>query len=187
MKKQKPQQLTTSNSMNRKLKHSFKPGLHSAALLAVIVANTNPTRAGTILQPADGSAVAFEADIGLANIQNTADTTKVSWISTNDPTASGGTALYEYTTNTPPWEGGINGANGPQFGRPNSFVTYNINFSQAGTYYAYYRWRANPAVVAAVSDNSQGNSFFVANTFGTFTTPGVTSPFSVAVDRKSVV
>jgi hypothetical protein len=150
-----------------------------AASLAAL-ANINLARAQTILQPADGSAVAFEADIGTASIFNTADTTKASWISAADANASGGTALYANTTNVPPYANGINGAGGPQFGRPNSFITYNIQFSQPGTYYLYYRWRANPAVVAANSDNSQGNSAYLPSTFGSFVTPGSAANFFTA-------
>ena len=140
----------------------------------------SPLQAQDILQPADGSAVAFKADIGLANLQNTSNSQLDSWVSLPDPAASGGTALYCNTSNAPPFASGINGAGGPQFGRPNSFITYNINFSQAGVYTLYYRWRANPAVVAANSDNSQANSMFLPNSFGSFTTAGDSSQFHTA-------
>jgi hypothetical protein len=151
-------------------------------LAASVAVSSLPTAipAQVILQPADGSTVAFEADIGLATLLNTTDATKVTWISTNDPSASGGTVLYCNTTNVPPYPNGINGAGGPQFGRPNSFVTYSINFSQAGTYTLYYRWRANAGVVAATGDNFQANSCFFPNVFGTFTTPGDVADYHTA-------
>ena len=159
----------------------MKPKTPILVLLSLaILTSLSMVQAQNVLQPADGSAVAFEADIGVATVLNTTDTTKVSWISTNDAAASGGTVLYTTTTNTGPWGGGINGATGPQFGRPNSFVTYNINFSQAGTYYVYYRWRASAGVVAATGDNFQANSYFVPNGFGTFTTPGDTANYHTA-------
>ena len=137
-------------------------------------------QAQNILQPADGSAVAFKADLGLAGLVNTPNSQLDAWVSIPDPSAAGGTALYCNTSNAPPFANGINGAGGPQFGRPNSFVTYTINFAQPGTYTVYYRWRANPAVVAANSDNSQANSAFFPNTFGAFTNAGDASPFHTA-------
>jgi hypothetical protein len=147
----------------------------------IAAAALHPAYAGDILQPADGSALAFEADIGVANIVNTNDTTKVFWSSIPDANASGGTALYANTSNNvPPFTGGINGSGGPQFNRPNSFVTYSLGFSQAGTYYVYYRWRADEAVVTANSDASQANSFWFGNAFGEFITPGDTTSFLTA-------
>ena len=137
-------------------------------------------QAQNILQPSDGSAVAFKADLGLVTLQNSANPQLDFWVSLPDPSASGGTALYCNTSITPPFANGINGAGGPQSGRPNSFAVYNINFAQAGTYTLYYRWRANPAVVAANSDNSQANSAFLPNSFGVFTTPGDSSQFHTA-------
>lgn len=135
--------------------------LFAAALL--VSARFTPVHAASVLQPADGSALAFDADIGIASITN--NTTRVYWSSTNDPAASGGTALHCVTTNFPP-------LSGAQAGRPNSFVTYSLKFSQAGTYYVYLRWRADAAVVTATGDNFQANSCFFPNTLGLTPTPG---------------
>ena len=137
----------------------MKTNLRLLAFILLCLIGASPARSASILQSADGT-IAFEADTGIANISN--NTNYNYWISTNDATAKGGTALYCATSVS------VATANGH---RPSSFVTYNLNFNQAGTYYVYYRWRADAAVVAATGDNFQGNSCFFGQTFGTFTTP----------------
>ncbi|MBE0540329.1 MAG: hypothetical protein IH623_02995 [Verrucomicrobia bacterium] len=139
----------------------IKPLLFAAALLA---ASLTPVRAASILQPADGSAIGLEADNAIAIITN--NLTRIYWVSTNDATASGGTTLICAFTNT---------IAGSQAGRPNSFVTYPIRFSQAGVYYAYLRWRADAAVVTAAADNFLANSCFFPNALNLTPTPGDSS------------
>src|SRR5256885_5270420 len=58
--------------------------------------------------------------------------TPESWVSTNDVTASGGTALY------------ASGANNTG-NSPHSFAQYSIKFATPGIYYLYYRWKADAA------------------------------------------
>ncbi|MCL4785541.1 MAG: hypothetical protein KJ070_01930 [Verrucomicrobia bacterium] len=111
-----------------------------------------PARAAHIIQPTDGSAIGFEADIGIAVITN--ELSRIYWVSTNDAAASGGTTLIGAFTNT---------VAASQQGRPNSFATYPIRFNQAGDYRVYLRWRADPAVVALTGDNFLANSCYFPN------------------------
>lgn len=121
----------------------------------------NGVSAATIVQKAGDSYVAFEADTLPALTAGTPET----WVSTNEPTASGGTALYAAGNN----ETGTS---------PHSFAQYSIKFATAGTYYLYVRWKADTARTAG--DAFTANSFQIANQFGAFSTPGDVSPFHIS-------
>src|SRR3954464_14426609 len=106
-----------------------------------------------VLQGGGSSYVSFEAEKKPVFVNGT----QTYWISTNDATASGGGALYiEGTT--------LNGT------APHSFVQYQIKFAAPGAYRLYYRWRADAA--RTVADQFTGNSCFIPNTLGAFSTPG---------------
>jgi len=129
--------------------------------LLAVACNTNAT---VIVQGSGSSYVAFEGDTTGTIIAGTPE----SWVSTNEPTASAGTALYADGTNS-------------TGNSPHSFAQYSVRFATAGTYYLYYRWRADPARTAG--DAFTANSFQVANTFGAFSTPGDLTPFHVAASN----
>ncbi len=109
--------------------------------------------AAVVLQGSGSSYVSFEAETKAIVVNGT----QTYWVSTNDSSASGGSALYiEGTT-----------ANGTA---PHSFVQYQIKFATAGIYNLYYRLRADAG--RTVADQFTGNSCFIPNTLGAFSTPG---------------
>src|SRR6185369_1119205 len=100
-----------------------------------------------------GADVAFEAE---SNVTFT-NGAPAFWITTNDATASASGVLY------------IAGTTDNSLA-PHSFALYQIQFSKAGTYNLYYRFRADPA--RTVADQFTANSCLIPNALGTFTTTG---------------
>jgi hypothetical protein len=139
------------------------PILALAALLSGWAASDAP--AATFVQTAGSTYVAFEADSGAATL---IAGTPESWASTNDATASGGTTLFASGTNS-------TGTS------PHSFAQYSIKFTAQGSYFLYYRWRADPARTG--NDAFTANSAQIANTFGAFSTPGDLTPFHVSASN----
>src|SRR5262245_22412783 len=129
--------------------------IHWFAGIAVLLA-AQFCGAATILQAPGSSYASFEAEANGAITAGTA----TSWVSTNDAPASAGTALYIAGTTD-------NGTS------PHSFVQYQLKFASAGTYYLYYRWKADAA--RTVADQFTANSCWIPNTFGSFNTPGAGS------------
>ena len=119
-----------------------------------------------MIQGSGGAAVSFEADTAATIIAGTPE----SWVSTNDASASGGTALYASGTNS-------TGTS------PHSFAQYSIRFATSGTYYVYYRWKADSA--------RNGGDIFTANSsqlpkqFGAYSTPADLAPFNVSSSNGS--
>src|SRR5437773_5144438 len=105
--------------------HFILRGLVRVLVLALWTALPTLNYATTIYQSSGGSYIAFEGE----SIASIASGTPTSWVVTNDATANGGKALYQA------------GAN--QTGSASSFAYYSLNFSQSGTYFLYYRWRAD--------------------------------------------
>jgi hypothetical protein len=120
----------------------------AAFALSLLAATAN----GQITQDEGASYVAFEAETAVL-IAGTPE----NWTVTNDSAASGGSALVaDGTTSTAD--------------SPHSFAQMRINFKTTGTYYLYYRWRADAARTA--TDNGAANSAWVGNRFGAFSAPG---------------
>ncbi len=120
-----------------------------------------------VLQGSNETFVAFEADGAAATIIAGSPET---WVSTNDVTASGGTALYADGVNT-------TGTS------PHSFAQYSLKFKVSGTYYLYYRWKADPARNGG--DVFTANSSQFGTTFGAYSTPGDLTPFYVSASNGS--
>ncbi len=114
---------------------------------------TVSVRAATIEQVTGATHVAFEAERQATTIAGSPTT----WQVRADTTASGRSALE---------------AAGLDFvgASPHGFVVYDIKFATAGTYYFYYRWRADPLRTA--SDPFVANSSWIPQRFGVFTTAG---------------
>lgn len=125
-------------------------------LLAVLAccAGLTVSRAATVIQSPGATYVAFEAEGNPNVIAGTPET----WAAVADTGASGGSALAATGTND-------------TGGAPHSFAQYSIRFATPGTYYLYYRWKADAA--RTVSDQFTANSSFIPLTFGAFSTPGV--------------
>lgn len=105
--------------------------------------------------------VAFEAE----STTNLVAGTPENWIVASDALASGGSALMV--------DGSTSTSDSPQ-----SFAQYQIKCKTAGTYHIYYRWRANnPA------SSSDANSFWLATSFGAFSTSGDQTPFVVSASN----
>lgn len=114
----------------------------------------------TISQGAQEAFVSFEAERpGVLVTPGTPE----SWVPAVDSTASGGAALKA--------DGVNNTATAPH-----SFAQYFIQFASAGTYYIYYRWRADEKLTGA--DPFTANSAFIGSQFGSFVTPGNASAFT---------
>lgn len=125
-------------------------------LAALALGVLSATVQAQITQDTGATYVAFEAE-GATLIAGTPE----NWEVTPDATASAGSALIANgTTST---------ASSPQ-----SFAQFQINFKTAGTYYLYYRWRADAARTAAEGTGS-ANSSWVGNRFGAFSTPGASA------------
>jgi len=135
--------------------------LLAAASCAVSVLHVG---AVTILQGGSATYVAYEADTTAAVIPGTPE----SWVSTNDVTASGGTTLYSDGVNATATS-------------PHSFAQYSIRFTTAGSYFLYYRWRADPARTGG--DAFTANSSQIPNTFGAYSTPGDLTPFHTSASN----
>jgi len=128
---------------------------------------TSNSDTDVVLQGASDSFVAFEADGAAGKI---IAGTPESWVSTNDVAASGGTALYASGTNS-------------TGNSPHSFAQYSIKFASPGTYYLYYRWKADAARTGG--DVFTANSAQIPNQFGAYSTPGDLTPFHVAASNGS--
>ena len=122
------------------------------------------TNAATILQSPSADYLGFEADQNVTLIAGTPTT----WVRTNDVAASGGSALYA--------EGIASPGDGPH-----SFAQYQLRFATPGTYYLYYRWKADPARTAG--DIFTANSTYIPNTFGNLTTPGDQTSFHASASN----
>ncbi|MDA1277916.1 MAG: hypothetical protein O2960_28295 [Verrucomicrobia bacterium] len=136
--------------------------LHSFAIVTCLflVMNVNthlcPVSAATILQSSGSAHVGFEAErTGLLTTG-----TPTFWENRTDALASAGGALTIGGTTD-------NGTS------PHAFVQYQIKFASPGDYFLYYRWRADEA--RTVADQFTANSFWIATTFGSFSTPGAAS------------
>src|SRR5438046_2405333 len=136
------------------------------ALLVLGICSLCTSNAVVIVQPAAATFVAFEADSTATIIAGTPE----SWVSTNDVAASGGTALY------------ASGANSTG-NSPHSFAQYSIRFATPGTYYLYYRWKADAARTGG--DVFTANSSQIPNQFGAYSTPGDLTPFHVSASNGS--
>jgi len=134
---------------------------------AVLCGLTATSRAAvTIVQSPGASYVAYEADTTATILPGT----PVTWVSTNEVTATGGTALYIAGTTDNPTS-------------PQSFAQYTIKFGTAGSYFLYYRWRADPARTGG--DIFTGNSYQVPITFGAYSTPADLTPFRVSASNAA--
>jgi hypothetical protein len=127
---------------------STDPNLAEATLDALVNSQTD-----VVVQGSADSFVAFEAETKVKLIAGA----PTSWIISNDPAASGLSAIYA---------GGPNDVNSA----PHGFAQYQIKFTQPGEYNVYYRWKADPA--RTVADQFTANSVWIARSFGSFTTPG---------------
>ena len=115
--------------------------------------------------PAD-SFVAFQAE----RVSKIDTGTPTSWIVTNDASANGGNALYQA------------GAN--QTASASSFAFYSLNFSQAGTYALYYRWRADKAYTDI--DPNSANSFRLPVDFGDLANDHTSANFVTASVNNAI-
>ena len=136
------------------------------ALTVLVMHPLCTVNAVVIVQPAAGTVVAFEADSTATIIAGTPE----SWVSTNDVAASGGTALYA-------------GGNNNTATSPHSFAQYSIKFATPGTYYLYYRWKADAARTGG--DVFTANSSQIPNQFGAYSTPGDLTPFHTSASNGS--
>jgi len=108
-----------------------------------------------------GATVAFEAESATNLLAGTPE----NWVVTPDALASGGSALRA---------DGVTSSGDS----PHSFAQYQINFTKPGSYYIYYRWRAdNP------TSSTDANSFWIGNRFGAFSTPGVQTDFVLSASN----
>ena len=123
------------------------------------------TDTDNVIQDPGTTFTAFEADGVKATLLAG---TPESWASTSDGTASGGTALISSGTNQTATS-------------PHSFAQYSIKFATQGSYYLYYRWRADPARTG--SDAFTANSSQIPNTFGAYSIPGDVSPFHTSASN----
>lgn len=128
---------------------STEPALTPATLDAMLNSNTD-----LIVQVSGDSFVAWEAEVKAKLIAGTPE----NWVFKSDAAASGGATLI------------IAGANSTG-DSPHSFAQFSIQFATPGTYYIYYRWQAEPARTA--NDVFTGNSIWIANRFGAFSTTGL--------------
>ncbi len=130
----------------------WQPSLAKLAL-TVLLAAPFGLQGAKIIQGSGTSFIAFEAESTAALVAGTPENWKV----VADAAASGGSALIADGTNS-------------TGDSPHSFAQFQLNFSTAGTYYIYYRWRTDPARTAG--DAFTANSSWLANRFGAFSTPG---------------
>jgi len=132
---------------------STDPALAEAALEALANSETD-----VVNQGAAESYVAFEAEAKARIIAGTPET----WQVMADSAASGG--------------GGIIAAGENSTGdSPHSFAHFEIRFATQGSYYVYYRWKADATRTAG--DVFTANSTWIGATFGAFSTPGEQSAY----------
>jgi len=136
------------------------PSRVRTSLLCFLCALALPDRAATVYQGNGSSYLAFQGE-SVASITPGSPT---SWVITNDATANGGKALYEA------------GAN--QTASSSSFAFYLLNFSQAGTYSVYYRWRADKSYTDI--DPNSANSFRLPVDFGNLNNDPTSTNFVTA-------
>jgi len=113
---------------------------------------TGPAHAAVILQSAGSGDLAFEAEEATL-IAGTPE----NWVRRNVAGASGGTVIVADGSNS-------------TGDSPHSFAQFRIKFATQGTYYLYYRWKADETRTAG--DVFTANSSWIGNRFGTFNTPG---------------
>jgi hypothetical protein len=113
-----------------------------------------PDAAGLTYLQADGAShLAFEGETSTELVAGTPE----NWEVACDPQAAVGAGLSA---------GGSNST----ADSPHSFVQYNLHFSAAGTYYLYYRWKADEARTGG--DVFTANSSWLPVDFGDLRTPG---------------
>ncbi len=127
---------------------STVPDLTAAQLDALVNSETD-----IVIQDAGANFAAFEADGAKAELING---TPTFWAAKAEANASGGQALV---------------ADGPNStgDSPHSFAQYSIRFATAGTYYVYYRWRADESRTGG--DVFTANSTWFGATWGAYSTP----------------
>ena len=141
--------------------------LFSGLLLLGLMFKTAPAiHAATIYQTAGNNAIAFEAE----SVRALSNAPPTLWVITNDATASGGTAIYQ---------AGDNGT-----ASSSSFAYYSLKFSQPGTYYLFYRWRADKT--RTDQDANGGNSFRVPINWGDLENDSTSSNFPSASVNNAV-
>src|SRR6476661_7268236 len=146
--------------------HVINCGLARSSILALWMSLTTMSYATTIYQSSGSSYIAFEGE----SIASIAAGTPTSWVITNDATANGGKALYQA------------GAN--QTASASSFAYYSLNFSQPGTYFVYYRWRADKTYTDI--DPNSANSFRLPVDFGDLTNDSTSANFVPASVNNQV-
>jgi hypothetical protein len=136
-----------------------------------IVFSTDPALAAATLDSiANAQSAVVEQDAGQTYLSFEAERpgttlvpgTPTSWVVQSDAQASGGSALYA---------GGANDTTTA----PHSFAQYQLKFATPGTYSVYLRWKADSARTA--TDIHTANSSWMPSSFGSYSTPGDTSPF----------
>jgi hypothetical protein len=144
--------------------------LPAAAILALTATGALAPEAGaqvTIFQRPTDPYIAFEGELNATIVNPPAMMGNLTF-NTNfaDPTASSGSVLYVVSNGTDP------ATQQPLGAATAGTATYNLQFTQAGTYTLYYRWKANddPAVQTG---GAEANSFHLATAFGA--DPSVTS------------
>ncbi len=130
----------------------WRPSLEKLALASLLTVPFG-LQGAKIIQGSGSSFIAFEAESTAAIVAGTPENWKV----TADAAASGGSALVADGTNS-------------TGDSPHSFAQFQLNFSTPGTYFLYYRWRADAARTGG--DAFTANSTWIANRFGAFSTPG---------------
>lgn len=128
------------------------------ALLGLAVTECDEVMAAVYEQPRGANFIAFEADAGVNLVTGTPE----NWVSAPDAAASGGTALYASGNNS-------------TGDSPHSFAQYSLRFRTAGSYYIYYRWKADPARTAG--DAFTANSTWFGSTFGAYSAKGDQSTY----------
>ncbi len=130
-----------------------------AILLALLgAASLAPaSHAGVLRQKPATTYVAFEATTVTID-----PGTPESWVSSNLVSSAGGTALYSSGSNS-------------TADSPHSFAHYRIQFLSAGSYFLYYRWKADETRTSG--DNATANSCWIGTTFGDYNTRGDQVPF----------
>lgn len=138
------------------LRSGLRPAL--ITLLLAMCAGRESTAGPTVQQSAGATSIAFEAE----NTHTIINGSPEIWQTTTDTSASGGRALV---------------ANGPNStgDSPHSFAHYRLRFATPGSYYLYYRWKADATRTAG--DVFTANSSWIGSTFGAFSTPGSQSTF----------
>ncbi len=127
---------------------SSDPALTPAALDALANSETD-----VVIQGNGETFLAWEAETKGNLIAGTPE----NWFAKSDTAASGGGAIVADGTNS-------------TGDSPHSFAQFNLKFGTPGTYYLYYRWRADAARTGG--DAFTANSSWIGNRFGAFSTTG---------------